>query len=206
MSSLKTRRTLCISFLIVLVVIKLTTATQAQTTISVNGTIVDQNKAVLPNAAVQVLNLASGVVSRTTTNSSGRYTLTGLQRGTHRIQVSSTGFAEASRSITWREPGTYTEDFTLVPGVIESSITVTATKGAARASADTPQNVTVAEVMQDYFTSFTQCGKPSSPLGPPFHRYGQQGSLLNLGNYSISAEREPTDSPRCRFWQTAQFD
>lgn len=68
------------------------------------------------------------------------------------------------------------------------------------------QNVTVAEVMQDYFTSFTQCGKPSSPLGPPFHRYGQQGSLLNLGNYSISAEREPTDSPRCRFWQTAQFD
>ena len=73
MSSLKTRRTLCISFLIVLVVINVTTATQAQTTISVNGTIVDQNKAVLPNAAVQVLNLASGVVSRTTTNSSGRY-------------------------------------------------------------------------------------------------------------------------------------
>ena len=148
MSSLKTRRTLCISFLIVLVVINVTTATQAQTTISVNGTIVDQNKAVLPNAAVQVLNLASGVVSRTTTNSSGRYTLTGLQRGTHRIQVSSTGFAEASRSITWREPGTYTEDFTLVPGVIESSITVTATKGAARASADTPQNVTVADQTQ----------------------------------------------------------
>jgi len=148
MSSLKTRRTLCISSLIVLVIIYLPQPTRAQNGITVNGTVVDQNKAVLANAEVQVLNIASGVVSRTNTDSLGRYTLTGLQRGSHRILVSSTGFAEASRSITWRESGTYTEDFTLVPGVIESSITVTATKGSARASVDTPQNVTVTDQTQ----------------------------------------------------------
>lgn len=67
------------------------------------------------------------------------------------------------------------------------------------------QNVTVAEVMQDYFTSFTQYGEPSSTLGPAFHRYGQRGSLMNIGNHTISAERDPTDNPRCRFWQTAPF-
>ena len=121
---------------------------QAQTTVTLNGTIFDQNRAVLPNAEVQVLNLASGVVTRTSTDAAGRYTIGGLQRGLHRILVRSTGFAEASRSITWREAGTFTADFTLVPGVIESSITVTATKGSARASADTPQNVTVTDQTQ----------------------------------------------------------
>ena len=148
MSSLKTRRTLSVSWLIVLSVFYLTSAAKAQQGVTLNGTIFDQNKAVLANAEVMVLNIASGLVSRTSTNSSGRYTFNGLQLGSNRILVSSTGFAEASRSITWREPGTYTQDFTLVPGVIESSITVTATKGSARASVDTPQNVTVADQTQ----------------------------------------------------------
>jgi hemoglobin/transferrin/lactoferrin receptor protein len=121
---------------------------QAQTAVTLNGTIFDQNRAVLPNAEVQVLSIASGVVARTSTDAAGRYTVGELQRGSYRILVRSTGFAEASRSITWREAGTYTEDFTLVPGVIESSITVTATKGSARASADTPQNVTVTDQTQ----------------------------------------------------------
>ena len=148
MSSLKTRRTLSISWLIVLLVIHLPPAAKAQDRVTLNGTIFDQSKAVLANAEVRVLNIASGVVSRTSTNSSGWYSLKGLQLGSNRILVSSTGFAEASRSITWRDPGTYTQDFTLVPGVIESSITVTATNGSARASVDTPQNVTIADQTQ----------------------------------------------------------
>ena len=144
MSSLITRLTLRLILLIVFV----PAAVKAQTGVTLNGTVVDQNRAVLANSTVQVLNIASGVVSKTSTDSSGRYSLSGLQRGSNRILVSSTGFAEASRSMTWRELGTYTEDFTLVPGVIESSITVTATKGSARASVETPQNVTVTDQTQ----------------------------------------------------------
>ena len=114
-----------------------------QGVVTLSGTIVDQNKAVIVNAEVQVLNIASGVVTTTATNSSGRYSLNGLQRGSHQILVSSAGFAKAARSVTWRGFGAYTEDFALEPGVIESSTTVTAAKGNARSASDTPQNLTV---------------------------------------------------------------
>ncbi|EPS33120.1 hypothetical protein PDE_08082 [Penicillium oxalicum 114-2] len=67
------------------------------------------------------------------------------------------------------------------------------------------QNSTVAEVMQDYFTSFAQSGKPRSPLGPGFHQYGEKGTLVDLSTTKIARERDPTNNPRCRFWQTANF-
>jgi len=134
----------------ILLLLFLLAATQAsaQSGVSVSGTIVDQNKAVLVNAEVRVLNISSGLVLTTRTDSAGRYELSGLQRGSHQILVSSTGFAATARSITWRRNGAYTEDFVLVPGVIESSITVTAAKGSARATAETPQNVTVVDQSQ----------------------------------------------------------
>ncbi len=115
----------------------------AQTGVALNGTITDQNRAVLPNADVQVLNIASGLILKTRSDASGKYDLAGLQRGSHQISVSSGGFATAARSVTWRRNGAYTEDFVLALGIIESNITVTAAKGSARVTAETPQNVTV---------------------------------------------------------------
>ena len=93
---------------VTLLLLLLFTGTQAQTGVTVNGTILDQNNAVLVNAEVRVLSIASGLILRTTTDSSGRYELTGLQRGSHQILVSSNGFATAARSITWRRNGGYT--------------------------------------------------------------------------------------------------
>ena len=126
-----------------LTVFFLATQVNAQAGVTLSGSIIDQNKAAIVNAEVQVLNIASGVVLTTTTNSSGQYALSGLQRGSHQISVSSVGFAKAARSVTWRGFGAYVEDFALEPGVIESSTTVTAAKGNARAAIETPQNVTV---------------------------------------------------------------
>src|SRR5829696_3470787 len=131
-----------------LIVLLLTNDTRAQNGVTLNGTIVDQNKAVLVNVEVQVLNLASGVVLKTTTNSSGQYSFSGLQRGSHQIMVSTIGFAPVARSVTWRANGAYTEDFELVPGIIETSITVTAAKGSARAAVEIPQNVAVVDQTQ----------------------------------------------------------
>ena len=122
--------------------------TRAQNGITLNGTIFDQNKAVLVNVEVQVLNIASGVVLKTTTNSSGQYAFSGLQRGSHQIIVSTIGFAPVERIVTWQGNGAYTEDFVLVPDVIRTSITVTAAKGNARAAVEVPQNVTVVDQPQ----------------------------------------------------------
>jgi outer membrane receptor protein involved in Fe transport len=90
-----------------------------------------------------MLNLASGRQLKTKTDSSGIYQLTDLPFGPYRLSINSQGFAVAVRDLTLRRNGPYIEDFSLVPGLIESRITVTAGKGSARAAAETPQMVTV---------------------------------------------------------------
>jgi outer membrane receptor protein involved in Fe transport len=134
--------------LAVLLAVSLAASVSAQTVITLDGTITDQNKAVLIDAEVQLLNIASGMVQTTKTDSSGRYELDGLQRGAYRISVRSAGFVTAERSITWRRSGAYTENFVLAPGIIESSLTVTAAKGSARVTSEIPQNVTVIDQSQ----------------------------------------------------------
>ena len=111
----------------------------------VTGTITDQTGAVVVGAEVLMLNLASGRQVKTTTDSSGKYELTGLPSGPYRLSINSHGFAVAARVITMHQNGRYREDFSLVPGVIESSITVTAAKGNARVAGDTPQMVAVTD-------------------------------------------------------------
>ena len=111
----------------------------------VTGTITDQTGAVVVSADVLMLNLASGKQAKTKTDSSGKYELTGLPFGPYRLSIKSQGFAVAARVITLHRNGRYREDFSLVPGVIESSITVTAGKGNARVTGDTPQMVAVTD-------------------------------------------------------------
>jgi hemoglobin/transferrin/lactoferrin receptor protein len=107
----------------------------------VTGTVTDQTGAVVVSAEVLMLNLASGRQLKTKTDSSGTYELTGLPFGPYRLSISSQGFAVAARGITLRRNGPYVEKFSLVPGIIESGINVTAGKGSARVAAETPQMV-----------------------------------------------------------------
>lgn len=130
------------------VLVSIATGAAAQTDVTLSGTVTDQNQAVITNADVQVLNIGSGVVVKTTTNDEGRYDFHGLQPGSHRIAVSSNGFATAARSVIWRRAGAYTENFVLAVGIYSSSITVTAAKGGARATSEIPQIVTVVDGSQ----------------------------------------------------------
>lgn len=66
-------------------------------------------------------------------------------------------------------------------------------------------NSTVAIIMQDYFTSFVETGKPTSKIGPEFEMHGPQAHLLNLGLGNITTIHDPTANPRCLFWQTAPY-
>ncbi len=97
------------------------------------------------DAEVQMLNIGSGAAVKTTTNPEGKYELGRLALGSYMLSINSGGFAVATRSITLRRNESYVEDFLLAPGIIESSITVTAGKGSARVAADAPQMVTVTE-------------------------------------------------------------
>jgi len=122
--------------------------TQAQAGATLTGTIRDQNGAVVADAQVQVLNLASGRLFKTKTDSSARYQFTDLPAGPYQVSVASEGFTVATRSIALRREGSYVEEFELTPGLIESDITVTAGKGSARIAGETPQIITIVDASQ----------------------------------------------------------
>ena len=121
-------------------------AVAAQSTgATITGTIRDPVGQVIANAEVRILNIGSSGTMKTITDSTGKYELTGLSPGSYKLSINSSGFGVATRSINLRRNESQLEDFSLVPGIIESSVTVTAGKGSARIAADVPQVVTVTD-------------------------------------------------------------
>jgi hypothetical protein len=76
---------------------------------SVTGTVTDPTGAAVPGAAVQAVELATGVKFGTTTNDKGEYAIPSMPAGAYRISVSKAGFkAEQVENVTLivNEPGT----------------------------------------------------------------------------------------------------
>src|SRR5438552_6193533 len=62
-------------------------------TATLSGTVEDQNRAVVPAASVTAVNTGTTLERRTTTNSSGDYTIPLLPPGTYVVRVEAQGFA-----------------------------------------------------------------------------------------------------------------
>jgi len=138
-----------LKFLLLLIALlyglSVSTVAAQSTGATVTGTIRDSAGGVIIAADVQMLNIGSGVVFKTLSNSEGKYEMGQLALGSYMLSIKSGEFAVATRSITLRRNESYTQDFSLAPGIIESSITITAGKGSARVAADAPQMVTVTD-------------------------------------------------------------
>lgn len=61
------------------------------------GTVVDQNGAVVANAAIKATNIATGTSRSTVTTEEGKYRLDAVDPGTYTIEVTATGFAPITR-------------------------------------------------------------------------------------------------------------
>jgi outer membrane receptor protein involved in Fe transport len=133
-----------LSILLVALLVSLPAAL-AQQGSRLTGTVRDQNGAVVVKAKVELVSVASGGVFTTQTDVSGAYELTGLPEGTYLVSIKSEGFAVATRRVTVERNSATSENFALLPKLIESKIIVTASKGGARPSAETPQTVTVTD-------------------------------------------------------------
>lgn len=151
--------------LIVSLALCLASSSSAQTTqttqnaAALSGTVTDEHGAVVVGAEVRALSIASGHALIARTDDAGRYELKHLAPGPYQVSVSARGFAAAARRVTRRRGATNdAEDFLLVPGAIETAVTVTAGKGAARAVAETPQSVTVSD------SSRVEARRPASTL------------------------------------------
>ena len=100
----------------------------AQTTfVTVNGTVVDEEGTFLPGASVTIRNVQTGFTKSATTQTDGRYFISGILPGQYEIEVSLPGFTTKIRKgLTLSVGARLTIDFTLTAATVEEEVTVTA--------------------------------------------------------------------------------
>ena len=78
-----------------LLLLALTPVASAQTTFaSITGTVFDSTGAVVPEAEISAMNVATGIETSTRSNSEGVYTISQLRDGTYTLRASRAGFKE----------------------------------------------------------------------------------------------------------------
>lgn len=98
---------------------------QGSTSASVLGTVTDSSGAVIPNASVQVKNIATAQVRQAPTDAQGRYTIADLPIGDYEAQASAQGFQTTVRpGITLTVGAQAVVDFSLSVGQAQQTVTV----------------------------------------------------------------------------------
>lgn len=93
---------------------------------TVNGTVTDASGAALPNAAVSIRNVATGVTTTATTNADGQYSVRFLQIGRYSVSVTSSGFKTfVSTEFTLEVNQVAKIDAPLTTGSASDTVTVT---------------------------------------------------------------------------------
>jgi hypothetical protein len=117
----------------VLMLLLVSTTTWAQTggsTATLTGSVVDADGGLIPGATVEVKNNATGVVMSVVTNTSGVFSVPGLNPGTYTITVSLSGFKTSVISDVRLIGGTAAEvKATLAVGALTETVEV---RGGAR--------------------------------------------------------------------------
>ena len=94
---------------------------------SINGTVADEQGAVIPGATVDVRNIETGAVSTTTSSSTGTYTVPSLTPGNYSVHVAFSGFTGYTRTGITLSAGSHVQiDVSLQPGAVSQEVTVTA--------------------------------------------------------------------------------
>jgi hypothetical protein len=90
-----------------------------------NGTITDPSGAVVPNASVKALNVATNVETPVQTTSAGVYRMPYLMPGTYRLTASAPGFKTGVReNVILSVAQTLTVDFVLEVGAVSDQVTI----------------------------------------------------------------------------------
>src|SRR5687768_11390087 len=93
----------------------------------IEGTVLDQSNASVPNVTVTATNIETGATRTVTTDQSGVYRMPLLSLGTYRIQADAIGFKRFVREgITLATGQSATVDFQLEPGEVQETVTISA--------------------------------------------------------------------------------
>src|SRR5262245_57129300 len=101
------------------------TPTQAQSTATLQGRVIDPNGAVVPRVKVTVHSLATGVERTAQTDSEGVYQVAALPAGEYRVEVRSNGFqTQVVERLSVEVGRTVAQDFHLSVGDISQEVFV----------------------------------------------------------------------------------
>ncbi len=163
-----------------------------------SGVIADTSGAVVAGVEVKALNTATNVTYAGVSNGSGLYLLTELLPGPYTITASAPGFGVVKRSGLTLSTGDHlSQNFTLKPGAVEESVTVTTAQtlisSDEASTADVLSNNMITELPQLNrnaldLTSTTPSIQGSGPQVDQIGSLGPNAYLIaNTGNsYSIS--------------------
>jgi len=111
---------------VLLVVALLVGDVQSQTTTSgaLSGVVIDQTNAVVPDAAVEIKDVAKGTTQSAKTDGEGVYQFSFLRPGRYTLKVTHTGFQEERKTVTIQVGPPATVNVTLQVAKTSSEITV----------------------------------------------------------------------------------
>jgi Carboxypeptidase regulatory-like domain/TonB dependent receptor len=103
-----------------------TPALFAQATSTVQGTVLDQSGAVVPNAAVKITNEATSLTRSMTTDVSGAYQFAALPTGVYTVEVSAPSMQRVViNGLKLDVSRTVAQNFTLKPGTVQETVSIT---------------------------------------------------------------------------------
>jgi len=116
---------------------------------SIAGTIKDVSGASIPNASVAATNIGTGVVRSTTSDSDGKFLITGLEAGNYKLRVSSTGFQDSViDNIPVNANATAKADVTLQAGSVSAVVDVASDGVVMETSSSAVSTTITAEQVQ----------------------------------------------------------
>jgi outer membrane receptor protein involved in Fe transport len=126
------------AILLLLVVLMSAVMAFAQTSRgTVSGVVTDQSGAIIPNAKVTLVELATNAARETTANAAGIYRFDSVSLGLHKLTVTAAGFSKAeATNVDVRANQTSAADFTMKIGSAQEVITVEATSAQVALQTD----------------------------------------------------------------------
>jgi hypothetical protein len=117
----------------------------SQTAGDISGHVADATGAVIPEAAVTLMNVGEGTSRATLTNGAGDYSFPDVPPAVYKIQVAHAGFkTEISDNVELQVQQSLRQDFTMQVGAVTQSVTVEATGTLLQA-----ENATVGTVIEN---------------------------------------------------------
>jgi len=114
------------------------TSAQLTTTATISGLVTDRSGAVLAGAKIIIVNTGTGVVTGSTSNANGRFSVPGLPVGNYEVHISAAAFATHNETGIYLGPASVRNiDVALTPASVAQAVTVTA--AATEVQTKTPE-------------------------------------------------------------------